>query len=536
MEWIKKNKTLLIILAIIVLGNIWLIMKGMPYQHDGDFHSSRLLSLANSIKNHDFLALIHDGYYGFGYANGIFYSNFFLYINAFLINLGMSTMLSYKLLNVFITIGTVLSIYFVSKSISKDKKISVLITILYTFSLYRMVDVCVRSALGEMLAFMIIPIVFLGLYEIVYRDYKKWYIFTIGFVLLLLCHLITSFLMAMFVVIFLLCNIKVLLKDKVRIKYLLISGVVGVLLGLFFILPMLEQHQANYIQIFVDGTSIHPADEVVSLKDFVVPTGLFSHHLGYSIILLLPIRFFIKSKDIKDKKILRCADTLFILGIIAWLSTTSLFPWKVFGKALEFMQFPWRLLIVATTFIIFALIIYFGYLKDNKKISRYSSIVIIVLSSLACLLYTYQYGYKNYHYKMHNENTIGGGEYLPTGVNFDTLFINGNKAVTSDNNIKITKYDKKGTSVTIKYENNVDDAYIEIPLFNYLGYEARGAKIENGTNSFIRLYPDSKEGTISVKYSGTKLTKISYIVSSITLVGLVTYIVIERKKKNGVSK
>ena len=38
-------------------------------------------------------------------------------------------MLSYKLLNVFITIGTVLSIYFVSKSISKDKKISILITI-----------------------------------------------------------------------------------------------------------------------------------------------------------------------------------------------------------------------------------------------------------------------------------------------------------------------------------------------------------------------------------------------------------------------
>ena len=119
MKWIKKNKTAIILALLMIISSIWLIKKGMPYQHDGDFHSSRLLSLANTIKNGDFLALVHDGYYGFGYANGIFYSNFFFYINAILVALGMPIMASFKLLNIFINIGTVLSIYFVSKSIGK---------------------------------------------------------------------------------------------------------------------------------------------------------------------------------------------------------------------------------------------------------------------------------------------------------------------------------------------------------------------------------------------------------------------------------
>ena len=535
MEWIKKNKTLLILLLIMFLSSIWLINKGMPYQHDGDFHSSRLLSLARTIKNGDFLALIHDGYYGYGYANGIFYSNFFFYINAFLINIGMSTMTSFKLLNVFINIGTILSIYFVSKSISKDKKISIMITILYMFSLYRMVDVYVRGAIGETLAFMIIPVVLLGLYEIVYRDYKKWYIFTIGFVLLLLSHLITSFLMAIFIVIFLLFNYKSLLNDKKRIKYLFLSGLVGVLLGLFFILTLLEQYKAGYIQIFIDGTPIYLEEEVVSFKEFLIPTDLFNKNLGLSLILLIPIRFFIKTDKVKNIELLKYADIFFILGIFSWIFTTSIFPWKNLSSVLGFMQFPWRLLTIATSFMIFSYIIYFMYLKDNKKIIKYSYIVILLFSIITLGLYSYQYGYKNYHYPEHNDNSIGGGEYLPSGINFDTLFTLENGYRITGESLEITDYKKDGTTVHIMYKNASKDDYIEIPLFNYLGYKAYNANIETGENGLIKLYPNKEEGSIKVYYSGTNITKVSYVVSTVTALVLLTYIFIERKKKNGIS-
>lgn len=540
MRWIKKNKTAIILALIMVVSSIWLIKKGMPYQHDGDFHSSRLLSLANSIKHGDFLALIHDAYYGFGYANGIFYSNFFFYINAILVAFGMPIMTSFKLLNVFINIGTVLSIYFVSKSISKDKKISLMITILYMFAMYRMVDVFVRSAIGETLAFMVIPIVFLGLYEIVYRDYKKWYIFTIGFVLLLLSHIITTILMAAFVVIFLLFNYKALLENKKRLLYLFISGGVGLLLGAFFILPLLQQYKAGYIQIFVQGTPIYLEDQIVSFKDFLIPTDLFNKHLGFSIILLLPIRFFIKEKDVKDVNQLKYADIFFILGIVSWICTTKIFPWANVSSFLGFMQFPWRLLMIATSFITFSYLIYFMILsnksKKNKIVLRYSYIVIILVSLLTIGLYSFQYGYKNYRYLAHNENSVGGGEYLPANINFDTLYTYESGYTINGNNLKITSYDKKGTSVTIKYENGNKEDSVIVPLFNYIGYKAEGAKLSSGENHLIKLTPNSEKGTIKVYYAGTRLAKVSFIVSGVTLIGLVGYIIIERKKNNEFSK
>ena len=38
-----------------------------------------------------------------------------------------------------------------------------------------MTDIVIRAALGESIAYAIIPITLLGLYYIIFDDYKKWY-------------------------------------------------------------------------------------------------------------------------------------------------------------------------------------------------------------------------------------------------------------------------------------------------------------------------------------------------------------------------
>ena len=111
-----------------------------------------------------------------------------------------------------------------------------------------------------------------------------------------------------------------------------------------------------------------------------------------------------------------------------------------------------------------------------------------------------------------------------------------NPDIISNNEDLIVSYKKKGTNIKIKYENNLKkDTYIEIPLFNYLGYKVDGAKIENGDNNKIRLLLDKEKGNIEVKYVGTNIQKVSYIVSSITFIGLIIYIIIEKRKENGIS-
>lgn len=530
----KNKKIVLILLSIMVFSSLWLLSSGMPYSHDIHFHYDRMIGLSRTIRNDNFLALIHDYFYGYGYASGLFYGNFYLYVPALLNILGLSYMSSFKILYLLINILTTISIYYVLKSITKDKKISVIGTIIYMFSNYRIVDVFVRGALGEMLAFMIIPFVILGLYEIVYRDYKKWYIFSISFVLLLLAHLISTFLLALFVFIFILCNYKKLIEDKNRIKYLMISGIVGLLLGSFFLLPIIEQKLYGNISIFEGKSVFLPQKDIVTFKDFLIPTNFFNKNLGIVLILLLPIRFFIKKDKVKEKDLLKLADTFYILGIIAWIFTTKIFPWNVVGNSLSFIQFPWRLLIVTTPFLVFSYCIYFKYL-DNKKLLKGIYWFAVIVSVSEMLLYSVQYGYRKIQYNTFPKNEIGTGEYLIYKTNVKDFDKIKHDIVTNNSNMKID-YNKKGTKVTIKYSNNnKSNTYIEIPVFNYYGYKASGAKLENGKNNVIRLNIKDTEGTIKVSYKGTNIQKVSYIVSCITLLGLVVYIIKEKRNENGIS-
>ena len=527
---LKKNKTVLILITIMVLSSIWLITKGMPYAHDIEFHYDRLRGLTNTLKTGDLLALIHDTFYGYGYATGLFYSNFYFYVPAFLNMLGLSYMASFKILYVLINILTTLSIYWCLKRITKDNKVSIIGTILYMFSNYRIVDIYPRGAMGEILAFMVIPIVILGLYELVYGNYKKWYLFTIGFVLLLLCHLISTFLLAIFVIIFLVCNYKRLFNDKNRIKYLLISGFVGLLLGLFFLAPIIEQKLYGNINIFEGESFFLPQDNTVSIKDFLIMTDFFNKYLGFSLVLLLPIRYFIKKKNISNIELLSFADIFFILGIIAWISTSTIFPWKLIGNLVGFIQFPWRLLIIATSFMTVAYTIYFKLL-DNKAIKKYAYCVVILFSCLEIFAYSIQYGIRKIQYNTFPDYVIGTGEYLIYNTDVENFEKQVHKVNTNNPDL-IIKYKKNGTKVDIEYKNNnKQDTYIEIPLFNYLGYSVKGAKLENGNNNVIRLLPNEENGKISVRYSGTNVQKISYVISCITMIGLIVYIIIEKREK-----
>ena len=527
---LKKNKTVLILIAIMIVSSLWLLTSGMPYAHDIEFHYDRLKGLTNTLRTGDLLALIHNTFYGYGYATGLFYSNFYLYVPAFLCLLGVSYMASFKILYVLINILTTLSIFWCLKKITKDNKVSIIGTILYMFSNYRIVDIYPRGAMGEILAFMVIPIVILGLYELVYGDYKKWYLFTIGFVLLLLCHLITTFLLAIFVFIFLVCNYKRLFKDKNRIKYIFISGIVGLLLGLFFLAPIIEQKLYGNINIFEGESFFLPQDNIVSIKEFLIMTDFFNKYLGFSLVLLLPIRYFIKKKEVNDKGLLTCADYLFVLGIIAWLSTTYIFPWNIFGKHLGFIQFPWRLLIVATSFLSVAYTIYFTFIT-KEKVKKYAYSVVVIFSLLEVALYSVQYGIRKIQYNQFPDYVIGTGEYLIYKTDIEDFSDKAHPVVTNNHDL-IIDYDKNGTKVNIEYKNNKKkNTYIEIPVFNYLGYSVKGAKLENGNNNVIRLLLSKENGKISVRYSGTKVQKISYLISSITLLGLIIYIYMEEREK-----
>lgn len=532
MKFIKKHFNVIVLLLLIIISSIYLIFKGMPYQHDIAFHYGRLSSLIRTIRNGDILALIHDTFYGYGYALGLFYSNFFFYIPAFLSLLGVPVMVSYKIFLVLINIGTTLITYFCSKKIIKNDKFSILTTILYSLSLYRMSDIFVRAAMGEVLAFMIVPLVLLGIYEILLGDYHKWYYFTFGFVLLLLSHMITSIIMAFISIVIILFYVKRLFKEPIRFKYLLLSGVLGLLLGIHFIGPILEQYFLSDISIFVVGSQYVPSLSALSFFDLIIPQPIDKFYLGLSIILLIPIRLFYRKKNVDTslKTLVNFSDLLLILGIIIWFLVSNIFPWKFFDNILSFIQFPWRLLLFATLFFSFSICINLYILSRLGKIRivKISSWIIVLLSILTLGLYSVQYGIRKIHYDSFELNNIGTGEYLL--YQEDKIVVYPNSRVVSNNSDLIFDYDKVGTSIKLKYSNNtLDNTYVDIPLLNYLGYDITSPyEIEFGDNRCMRVYLKDQEGEFEIYYKGTLIQKVSYIVSGTSFV---IFIILGIRKK-----
>ena len=526
---IKENKNIIILIFIIIVGSLWLIKDGIIVSDDATFHVGRVQGLANSIKTGDFLAYIHNTYYG--YASGLFYSNFFIYLPAILNVTGLDNISSLKVLYFLINIFTTLTIFFSLKSITYNNKTAIFGTILYMFTNYRIVDIFLRAALGEMLAFMVIPIVILGLYEIIYRDYKKWYIFSIGFVLLLLSHLISTILLAFFILIIILINIKKLINEKQRIKYLLISGAVGLLLGGFFFFPIIEQKFFGNIEIFINKSYYLPQDNSFSFKELFIEKN--NVVLGLSLLFLFPLRFFIKETD--NKELLKFADCLFVLALIAWFSITDIFPWKLLGNTLHFIQFPWRLLIISTTFLAIAFSIYFLLINNNKM--KYLIFFTTCVLSFGNIIRYYSYVANNHevHYSL-NPNSLEYKEYLPANTDPIKLEEMNHYMVFNKDELLITNYKKIGNIISFEYMNNNNlDTYVEVPLFNYLGYYSDDAEISTGNNNVIRLHLTKKSGKVEVYYSGTLIQKISLFVSIITLFAIIFYILkksLSKRRKN----
>lgn len=534
-SWLKTHTNFLILILFIILSSWWLIFKGLPWQHDIEFHYSRLYSLVRTIQDGDVLAYIHNAFYGYGYGLGLFYSNFFFYLPAIFCLLGVSYLTSYKIFLLIINIFTILITYFCSKKILKDVKASLFVTMVYVFSPYRMLDIFVRGAMGEVLAFMVLPLIILGFYEILFGDKNKWYYFTIGFVLLVLSHLISSLLVAIFLVLFLIIYFVRFQVDRKKIFVFVKSGLVGLLFGAFFFFPLIEQYLFANLNIFESGSVYLPWDATIPFWKLVASTDFIAPTLGLPLFLSLFLRVFIKKEKIKDEKnILFFADIFAVLGIVALFCVTKIFPWKALGGVLSFIQFPWRLLLLVTLFFSFASGIYLLLLRKypprNKKLLKVFTLFAIAFSFITISLYSIQYGIRKNHYEEFSINEIGTEEYLPYGTDTSEITKEGDFS-TNLEELEIS-YEKQGTSVLIWYKNNMgENTYIDVPLFYYLGYKIEGGTLTIGDNNQIRVMLPQEEGEISLYYEGTPVQKISLLVSIFSVFGFCVFQVLKNRKE-----
>lgn len=531
-------------ISIIILIIFTQYMYGNLKGHDMIFHIVRLDGLIQAAKENTVLLYIDSSLIsGYGYATKLFYSDFLLIPFGYL---GKYTDITttYTLLNITMSLACAGISYLSVRKIGLNKFIAYCFTLLYTFSIYRLYNVYDRNALGESLAMTFAPLILWGYYEIIYNNYKKWYILSIGYSLIMLSHVLSTLIFALAGGIILIINIKHLLKENIRIKYFLIASLVSIILSSHSLFPLLEQLTSNRFHLHINKVFV-----TEDLKYIV--RGFFSGisyvlvpdiGIGLIITILLLSRVFLKRNPLiksTDKLILFCLPIYFMIS-----------PYFFWGRfpfdKLEIIQFTFRLYLIIVPLTALAASIYFhnNFKYKNTKNSLFGILIIITLISMQ-IISTSTRGklFKSdilleQIVKSKNEEfqfSVSNAEYLPVKVpNLDFFRQRANdsiRIVSGTNNIDGFKRGKRNIEATT---TNSEATTIELPLIYYKGYKAHinnhDVKVNESDYGLIQLDIQEK-GTINVFFGGTIIQKVSPYITIFSFIILFIYIYFYNRKK-----
>lgn len=479
---------------------------------------------------------------GYGYMSNTFYPDVILVPFALLGYL-TNAYFAYNFMLVSMTLLCGVLMYYAIDKIYNNRFAAFIASLLYTFSSYRLLDEYNRAALGEYLSFTFLPIIFLGGYYIIKGNYKQWYVLTIGYSLLIYTHILSSVLVSLILIVFLVIYWRSLWKEPKRILYLVIAAISTLAIVSFYLFPMLEQiiEQSFYFQTQAwMEPRYEKLDMIIILKGFI--SGIIPQSLSYKpaigVLLILPLflRFFVRKKSPQIKS----ADIFVVMGFVLVLLTSVIAPWGRFPlNLLKVIQYPWRLFEFATFFFAVAIAIYSASFTKTRR----AKIIVSLITVLAICWVTINNGrfYNQYVRTEKNQlelpstlnHALGGGlEYIPANTpTLDFILERGDIVETSSLSSE-TKFVRNGRYANITILSDSVDSVLA-PLLYYKGYVAsvdgKEVSVKEGKHGFVAI-PVDGESTIQVYYKGTLTQKVSFYISLFSVLALCVYIFIFSKE------
>jgi len=539
----NENRIITILLALTVIVAISpLISKYCINGHDLDYHLLRIEALKeNILMGRPFLKVNSLYFGGAGYASSMFYSDFLLYIPAVLRVFGVSIGLSYHIFAAVCVILCMLSMYYCVYKMSGSKYAGALAAILVTLCPYHMDDVMVRAATGEYMAFIFIPFVLYGIYNLLYEGMDKPWIIGVGFGGVLLSHTASFVMCIIFAVAAVIVKIRKLIDNPKTIIRLILTALVTAAATSLLWLPMLEQFMSAKFSVTA-GAGVDMLDAAVDFSQILsqqFPT------VGIVLILFAIPRVFISKNG---DTLVEYADWMLLGAVLFCILSTNLLPWQYLSRILSFIQFPWRFFLIASVLFAMSDAIYVRCfiskiikglnISDTANVIWEAVIVLIfvVASGMALTHQTenaqgyYDYSNDYYSYKPYTANVIGG-EWLPASVYDRNKLLDQSEIMTDSKGMAVDFVRSRGKVIaTIDRESD----YVDVPLLYYKGYSAviRGnegnAKLAitgDGDNGLCRVYTNGATGELTVNYTGTPLQMVSYVLSIFAIAFVVFYIV-----------
>lgn len=532
-------------LFMLALGGILFVNLGVllipeiPHAHDLTFQLSRISSIADAFKLGEIPRVYPNYFEGYGYANGLFYGDILLYIPALLVVLGMKVVTAYKWFLLILTIATMASIYYCTKTMAKSRYASLIAVTLCTLSSYRTVDIFVRGSLAEVSAFIFVPLILVGLYYVLYDNPKRWYWLSIGFAGCFLTHNISFALMVGFVFLFVCFAVKRLWVERSRFAYLALATIVTIAMVAYFLFPMLEQMMSDQFVLTTQTVHSDVADSTRSiLKVFIgLPYRKYDGIAGIGIIFVVILACRWNKKNGRFD-INQLSDQMYLFTVLSIWAVTPLFPWKLVLKILSplaMIQFSWRLFLMITVFLSILGGIYATNLMSSLQKKLRFFLICFILTVIPFGINMGQqyasYFYHTYVTKLMDPvdistYSVGLGEYLPADVDPDWI-INRGEVISSNNDKVQVSFERHGLTLKVNYEQANSDTYLDLPLIYYKGYKTtdKSLTVMKSSEGLVRILLNGNEtGEFTISYEGTAIAKVTLIISLITVAGMTLYI------------
>lgn len=363
---------------------------GLPLTHDGRDHVARIANFYLSLSEGIFVPRWAENLnWGYGHPILMFLYPLPSYIASFFHVLGLSFVDSTKAVFGVTYILSGLTMFLWLKTFVR-KDAAFLGALLYCFAPYRFVDLYVRGAIGEHVAFLFVPLVcyfILKTSQVVNKKFLIGGAFSLA--LLILSHNAVSLMALPFILLYILF---LFFQTEHRKYFLLSSGliiVLGFLLSAFFWVPAVLEAKYTLRSVVLKNQYL---DRFLPLQNFFYSSwnygesGQFSVQVGIIqwFVLIFGIWFMSQRKIQRVSKILMGFLVFSCLFSIFLMTPSSLFFWKLMPLIQQF-QFPWRFLFVS----VFIVPIIAGVVAErfSPKIILWFSVFVV----LFCLGVQYSY-------------------------------------------------------------------------------------------------------------------------------------------------
>ncbi len=551
-----KNKYLLFILLFILAIPTFssLLRPGIFPMHD-DMQAMRLLQVDKCVKDNQIpCRWVPDMGYGYGYPQFNYYAPTPYYIMEGFHLLGVSFLDSVKMGFILSVLASAAGMYLLGSSLW-GRLGGVVSSLLYVYAPYRAVNMYVRGAMGELWGIAFFPIILWASRKVLQGDKKSILWLALSLAGLFTSHNISSLIFIPIIIVWVIFQYKDLyhspiLKGGRELKNFSISIIWGFILSAFFIIPAWFEKDLVHVETLLSGYFNY-------LAHFVgISQMLFSSYWGYGTsqigafdeiflgvgliywllpLLVLLVLFLRKKKELKL--------TLFLV-ILGWGSLFFIHPrsvwfWNNIG-IFAYLQFPWRLLSLATLFFSIAGGAIASLIPKRKSVRFYT-----VITTIAVLYIFYasffqpekwlniddqeQFSGKQWE----QQQTISIYDFLP----IDAIKPPSEKAPQQpfiiEGKVDIAK-GKKGTNwQEWQVIVNSESARIQLPLYYFPNWQVRVDEniVEFNYDNELGLITfsvDKGEHKIVAKLIDTPIRSFSNIASMIGLISIPIYL--KRKK------